>query len=245
MKRRLLKLGLLVLAGAIINVAVAWGLALWRFDNPKNYIRDLPRQSDTQWWDQHVKGITGHPLLLSQGNDNAGFTWLFLTGADPAIMQVGFQKDRLREIRITQNQYQLDHAILIQSGWPARSLHGEEVRLGVTSTGPSPPQFLIADLNNPTFVFSTKKTFHYSSIAFPQPSSFARVSRFIPMGSVWPGFAINTILYAVIAWLLFTAPRSLRHWWRIKRGQCPACAYPVGTSDVCTECGKRVRITTA
>ena len=28
---------------------------------------------------------------------------------------------------------------------------------------------------------------------------------------------------------------------RIKRGLCPACAYPVGASDVCTECGKPVK----
>ena len=28
---------------------------------------------------------------------------------------------------------------------------------------------------------------------------------------------------------------------RIKRGLCPACAYPVGTNDVCTECGKPVK----
>ena len=28
---------------------------------------------------------------------------------------------------------------------------------------------------------------------------------------------------------------------RIKRGLCPACAYPVGDSEGCTECGKPLR----
>jgi hypothetical protein len=28
---------------------------------------------------------------------------------------------------------------------------------------------------------------------------------------------------------------------RRERGLCPACAYPVGTSEVCTECGKAVQ----
>jgi hypothetical protein len=28
---------------------------------------------------------------------------------------------------------------------------------------------------------------------------------------------------------------------RVKRGLCPACAYPVGVSPVCTECGGCVR----
>jgi len=36
---------------------------------------------------------------------------------------------------------------------------------------------------------------------------------------------------------MFGAPKSLRRRRRIKRGLCPACAYPVGQSPVCTECG--------
>jgi hypothetical protein len=57
---------------------------------------------------------------------------------------------------------------------------------------------------------------------------------------IWPGFAINTVFYAVILWGLFAAPFALRRWRRMRRGLCPACAYPVGDSPVCTECGKAV-----
>ena len=63
----------------------------------------------------------------------------------------------------------------------------------------------------------------------------------VPALPIWPGFAINTVFYAFVLWLLFAAPFALRRWRRIKRGLCPKCAYPVGTSDVCTECGARVR----
>jgi hypothetical protein len=31
---------------------------------------------------------------------------------------------------------------------------------------------------------------------------------------------------------------------RLSMGLCPACAYPIGTSPVCTECGKPVRVRT-
>jgi hypothetical protein len=55
---------------------------------------------------------------------------------------------------------------------------------------------------------------------------------------IWPGFAINTVFYAFILWLLLAAPFALRRRRRIRRGLCPACAYPVGDSPVCTECGK-------
>ncbi len=56
-------------------------------------------------------------------------------------------------------------------------------------------------------------------------------------GPVWPGFAINTLFYAGILWVMFAAPFALRGRKRIKHGLCPACAYPVGESEVCTECG--------
>jgi hypothetical protein len=62
----------------------------------------------------------------------------------------------------------------------------------------------------------------------------------IPIRPIWPGFAINTIFYAAILWLLFAAPPTIRRWRRIKRGLCPACAYPIGSSDKCTECGALV-----
>ena len=58
---------------------------------------------------------------------------------------------------------------------------------------------------------------------------------------LWPGFAINTIFYAAMLWLLFAAPGYVRRRVRVRRGLCPACAYPIGTSDVCTECGKPLR----
>jgi hypothetical protein len=69
------------------------------------------------------------------------------------------------------------------------------------------------------------------------------VSFSVPLRPIWPGFAINTLFYALILWLLFAAPFVLRRRRRIKRGLCPQCAYPVGASDVCTECGASVAST--
>jgi hypothetical protein len=57
---------------------------------------------------------------------------------------------------------------------------------------------------------------------------------------LFPGFAINTIFHAAILWLLFFAPGAVLRTIRRKRGLCQACAYPVGRSPVCTECGKPV-----
>jgi hypothetical protein len=67
--------------------------------------------------------------------------------------------------------------------------------------------------------------------------------RALPLRPIWPGFAINTMFYAAILWLLFAALHPggfVRRRIRARRGQCPACAYPVGASNVCTECGRPV-----
>ena len=64
--------------------------------------------------------------------------------------------------------------------------------------------------------------------------------RLLPLRPMWPGFAINTVFYAVGLWGLFTAPFALRRRRRIRRGLCPKCAYDlrgVESAHVCPECG--------
>ncbi len=76
-------------------------------------------------------------------------------------------------------------------------------------------------------------------VASPINSDASRL-HFVPIGQIFPGFALNTIFYAAILWLLFAAPGAVRRRIRTKRGQCPACAYPIGTNKLCTECGTRL-----
>ncbi len=64
--------------------------------------------------------------------------------------------------------------------------------------------------------------------------------RALPLRPIWRGFAINTIFYAALLWLLIPGPFVLRRHIRIRRGLCPACAYPMGESAVCSECGSEI-----
>ncbi len=64
----------------------------------------------------------------------------------------------------------------------------------------------------------------------------------LPCLPLWPGFAINTVFYAVILWGLFALPAALCRKRRLQRGLCSKCAYPIGTSEVCTECGAAVKV---
>lgn len=76
------------------------------------------------------------------------------------------------------------------------------------------------------------------------PHLFARS---LPLRPVWPGFVANTALFAAGWWMLLGLPmvvynvirrRGLR-----RRGRCPRCGYDLSglNSDVCPECGTRVR----
>jgi len=67
-----------------------------------------------------------------------------------------------------------------------------------------------------------------------------KVHPFVPLRPIWPGFAINTLFYAGVLWVLFCGPFALRRMIRRRRGRCTHCAYPIGQSLVCTECGAAV-----
>jgi hypothetical protein len=68
------------------------------------------------------------------------------------------------------------------------------------------------------------------------------VGKVLPFIPLWPGFAINTIFYAAIVWMLFMGPGAVRRRVRRKRGQCAACGYSLrgNVSDKCPECGVMV-----
>ncbi len=70
-----------------------------------------------------------------------------------------------------------------------------------------------------------------------KPPAWPQSLLLAPLAPLWPGFAINTLFYAAILWLLIPGPFALRRFLRVRRGLCPKCAYPMGESAVCTECG--------
>jgi hypothetical protein len=220
MRRRLIQLGLLILAGAIVNVAVAWGCAAWidvYLAHNQDYAVDVEgahthvviRRFDRGvYWLHLMRGGTGLVKPTSQNTTDAllpDWSGLDNRGLDDEIAQ-GKWSTRIIDAR----------------GWPAVSLCSERSNApggSRTRFGIELPDRFTARVDEP-------------------------FSRMLPLCPIWRGFAINTLFYAAIlwvGWLLFAAPFALRRrlrGGRIKRGLCPACAYPVGESEVCTECGK-------
>src|SRR5688572_2165033 len=77
-------------------------------------------------------------------------------------------------------------------------------------------QYVPASLWNGVQAFPRDEVSHIATL--PMPSDCI-----LPLRPLWPGFAVNTLFYAFILWLLFGAPFALRQWRRIKRGLCPKC----------------------
>lgn len=71
--------------------------------------------------------------------------------------------------------------------------------------------------------------------------------RLLPIQPIWPGFAVNTIFYATILWLLIPGPFALRRFIRRKRGLCVSCGYDLSHADheACPECGAVANSATA
>jgi hypothetical protein len=62
-----------------------------------------------------------------------------------------------------------------------------------------------------------------------------------PMAPIPLGFAANSILFASLIGLPIGGVRRARRALRVRRGLCIHCAYPLGTSTTCPECGTRSR----
>jgi hypothetical protein len=205
-QRTLLMLLLLLTGGAIVNVAVTWGLAIFaplRFMIAHNGVfgpTTLPN------WDIVVISRAGAVLVdarasATRAREGPPFhrhaipSWSL---ASSAPLQIDAQQNRsFQEIAY---------------GWPLTSSFSRN------NWNRRPREW---GLVIPWFAKYDDRT--------------------LPLRPIWPGFAINTVFYAALLRPVSLVPGMVRRTIRRTRGQCPACAYPIGTSNVCTECGAAVR----
>jgi len=196
-----------LVAGATLNVAVAWGFVYWPVgldyqsndDVPPADIDEMtqlvpPGWTMSPWFDYRVR-------TWCVNFDNVGCD--LPSELDDATTLSGSTVSVGNGPIMPRNT-----VIRLQAGWPMKSLQW-------SSFGGS-------------MVDSLPYTFQTSVVV---------KNRRLPTGMLPIRFAINTLFYAGVLWVLCCGPFALRRMIRRRRGRCPNCSYPIGQSPVCTECG--------
>ncbi len=221
MTRRLLILAAFLLAGVVVNVAVAWGCALWsptKGGESIRYVKGLPDElkalMPSGWLTPAYRGS----IWLWQGR-SLGFGVRISKVGSAELLPPGSGIPLLAPTRVVNFH---------RAGWP---VHSMRCRVLVTRETRTEPQVLGGFTPNAVLGARTLRTRRFLSppLAHSHP---------VPCRPIWPGFAVNAIFYAAVLWLLIPGPFALRRLIRVRRGLCPACAYPLGGSAVCSECGK-------
>ena len=186
MKRWLVRICVLLLLGAIVNVAVALTIMSWS--------------------GSHVFGFHVTQRLFSTAEAGQFLEQYAHDDSLPISAPSG----------------------VVTNGWNMRSI----IAGGPVSLPAGDEDYVVAEYSAGFPWWCIRRATHGFPRILPMSTS--------PLGLIWPGFAINTVFYAFVLWLLFAAPFALRRWRRIRRGLCPKCAYDLrGSADAaaCPECG--------
>ncbi|MEE8154062.1 MAG: hypothetical protein V3T53_03765 [Phycisphaerales bacterium] len=219
MKRRLFKLVVFILLGAIVNVAVAWASSIFiGFADTSSDIRAIRGSPAGGWFVEtyhrfsafRVEWFRSRSLTVDQSEGPSPGdlvpTWI---GLDPEL-----NENRSMEFWDAEAR-----------GWPLLALWSKPISVYEELDGTRHHLPKVGTIELPLTPFR---------------GGMEVIPKVLPLCPIWPGFAVNTIFYAVILWLLtlgaFTARRIIRR----RRGLCIKCGYNLrGTSggEVCPECG--------
>ena len=227
MRGHFLTIAVFLLAGAVANVAVAWGCAVWTLRG--EFGIGLNEPVDDHPW------LRGSDWKLRPEDDD--FVW----AARREISGFGLQRKAFMLYPRWWVPYRdpdvkprpLSAATIVvrdRSGWPLRALQGEQWLLKSEDYPDVPARrwffesrFAIANVR----VFNSWK------------GMMATDNRLLAYLPIWPGFTVNTLFYAAILWVLIPGPFALRRLIRRRHGLCPNCAYDLrhAEHEACPECG--------
>ena len=212
MKGLLTRIMVFVVLGAILNLLIAWGCATW----PTPPLFDALLTADyrrARWQaEERRPDLKADRLWIDRAYRGRGFHLLVVQEGPPGAELIHIHR----------------------AGWPLASMEGREHNPLRPGTAPIRTPSYLAALPLPTD----------GTLLVPLVGGGVTTSpyvRVLPLLPIWPGFALNTLAYAlaamIVAGLWWLVRRSLRK----MRGRCLACAYDLrgDYSTGCPECGWR------
>ena len=212
MRRRLFTLAIFLLLGAVVNVAVAWGVAL----GSKRYLSTMhshpawrtKRVLEHEGWMLYTQARIGTVRAMAHRpyTDSAATATKVPAGSFPRWCSIRELPALRPASRATEGAWEVQSDWAY--GWPCVSMWHQ---------------------------------FAGHNRLWPGSSSAYLWGRHLPMRIVWFGFVVNTLFYAAIMWLLILGAFALRRVSRRKRGLCVACGYDLrgNLEHGCPECGWR------
>ncbi len=251
-KRRLFTLAILLLLGAVTTVAVAWGCVVWATE------KAFPSQVQLMSGASHSQ-LTQAPFLPDQflrrqppqypgGRVDGIISWqstgLWLAATLSYEERWNYEKMNweywsgrqwVNGKQPRHLPYRIHFLLLIDAGWPVRGMTAANYKL-FEQRG-SPPAW--AEIQDKTI--GARKISESATALNPDYLFLSKeeIPILLPLCPAWPGFAVNTVFYAAILWLVIPGPFALRRFLRRKRGLCVACGYDLRHADheACPECG--------
>lgn len=218
------RISIALLAGVAITVALSW-LAM---PLPRGNAWHGPKTAqDLGLWEAR----DGKLWSISRGR-NAWHTvvsyWhMQVSGQSMMIPEADYeaQKFDFRTLPRPQGPGSLDelymNAWYHQTGWPmpalACSVHWKQ------------------QIANSDIIYTVR-----GGVQLPRDTQFN--PRALPMTPLWPGFLVNSALFAGLWLLLTVGTGAIRRAWRTQCGRCGGCGYPrsgLADSAACPECGGR------
>lgn len=232
-RRRIAIILVFLLLGAVVNVAVAWAIAL---------------TSTLQ-----VRTTADSFLGYSHGTLSSGHDWgLFANGTRGSLMILMFIEPADRANLVEEIRVRLElgeGSQYMQKPWAMSAVcipeAGVDCAAGFAVAYGWPFLSHIAAFHEASYDeaspgFGKFKVVGFSAIVIGEPRALISPPLSLPVAPIYSGLVINAAFYALLLWLLLTTPLAARRMLRRRRGLCEKCAYPIGVSAVCTECGKPV-----
>lgn len=232
MRRIGLRVLVFLLIGAVVNVAVAWGVAfrtgsqLTRDDglifSSENAARlGWPVAVPEQWAPPNMYATQRSPGYM---RDMA--FWIGPTRVERGVSEAG-----IPWVNTISPRARADRVL---SGWPLVALESQEY----SEAGHEPPWHTVINLSSVTIRYSNWRAGLQADVGSAAPGW--SIPTVLPVAPLWIRFMVDTVFWGAVGWVLLSGPGTVRRVRRIRRGLCSACGYPIGISPVCTECGKPV-----
>lgn len=201
-----------LIVGCIISTLVAWGCVAISANRTLD-VRRLGQMRAAQYEEEERQRAAGE----------ASFGGRYLSGL---YLSFGTRVLTIKSAP-SQRGWREEHT----AGWPMVSLQAQRI----ADIGRSPVWRAGVRLGKLSLIYPTAD----KSPVITGPT--IATDRLLPIAPIWPAFAINAAFWAAMCWLVWRIAGWMTRWQRGLRGMCGWCAYPIGTSPVCTECGRNVR----